>query len=90
LFVIPRFCLSFRSAAEESAFALPLPLLLLFSCHPSAKREDLLFAFDLHCSSWLGSRHFDRSGEIRFSTATSPSQRRAFGFAVAVVRFSQK
>jgi hypothetical protein len=37
------FCLSFRSAAEESAFA--LSLLLPFSCHPSAKREDLLFVF---------------------------------------------
>jgi len=54
LFVIPQlfvchsaaFCLSFRSEAEESAFALACPFLFvipqIFVCHSAAKRRNLL------------------------------------------------
>jgi hypothetical protein len=82
LVVILQRILVCHSAAQRRnlLLVLPLPLPLLFSCHPSAKREDLLLPFDLHPSSQQEPRRFDRSrsriyeqrgGEIRFSKSTS-------------------
>jgi hypothetical protein len=85
LFVIV-FCLSFRSAAEESAFAVAIA----FSCHPSAKREDLLLlssftvlpSQETVISTEAAHAFCERlSGEIRFSISLSPSRHRALVFA---------